>query len=895
MERKIICAVPLLCVLILTVASCRKKYDYGNIVTPDILAGNTDFVEKEIPELGSKVPLVADWLLDEAGLEKLRTRIEIYPAGYVELDLSACQVPSGEYGDVALPPYFFEGMNNLGSVVLPERLLTVSEGLFKDCLNLQKVTLSSRLASIEGHAFQGCVSLSKIYTSGNPLFIFSYSGDGLEHPDMDASLKKVKVYYGNNEVDYINWYQFCWDYSKRIEPKKVVFADIWASSFEDGYGPDHLADGTWGTWFENAPGEGIGQEIVMYFNRLHSVSTITFRNGNGNTKNFWKSNRVRDLDIYFGNETSPVSITLRDSCESQTFRFSYGNRKLSQFEKIRLVIRSVYKGGDGNETGIAEICINDEKMDGYVEDSYTKALYGSIPFDEKEGTEKEFRIWRPVEGNPVLLMFDRSQPAEDLHTDSLRCMVFNGEQWTDAPRRIWAQLQDAVESAQKAGKRVEYSFDAPGGMELSVQLKREVAQFKDASYGKPYRFVFDGSSFVAKVVPDFSSKKISVSVENFFERLKTLKPDEIYRIDLKGVLDRTFFDRMQEYLAADKELAIRRNYILNMWECTYAPDLQGTLFQDSLCGYFIQLILPSSTKRLLKSSLAVAADIITIPSSVEKIEAGAFVSSRGSPYDFYGNGIIFDGGKFARGYSLEGRLLLESIPDSGGRKRVLMYCGNAKELLGIEDLSNRKLVLPDNVTEIAPYAFYGADLDSIGFSSNFEQAGERCFDMARVKSVDLSRVDVNRFSMETVRQFGLLLSSNPDAKVHGDFYCISASGKMTEGLVNKISRELEIRGDKKVYLDLGGTSLIWNDELKKFNPLPDMFLYGFQNLYWVRMGNYNYLPQNTCRDCHQLKYVQFIQEPDVIAEPSFKGCHPTAVAQADSREYPLWEYAQRKK
>ena len=881
-----------LLVFFLLISSCKKKYDYGHVESINARTGNSLEEKTNIPSLGEKIQLAADWLLDEDGLEKIKIRIENYPESFVELDLSNCEIPSGKFGDLTLPDGAFEGIENLGSVILPKQMTTIPAGLFKGCVNLQTVTFPLRLTSIEGHAFEGCLNLRDIYTSGDALYIFSYNGDGLAHPDIDKYLKSVKIHYDENVVDYTNWYQFCWEYTKRLEPKKVSFTEIWASSFQEGYEAAKLADETWGTWFENSEGEGEGQEIVMHFTRKNSVSTLTFKNGNGNTKNFWNNNRVKDLDIYFGNDPAAVRITLKDSCEKQTFKFLYGHRKMIQYDKIRMVIRSVYPGGNGKETCLAEVSVNDEDMANYMEDSYTKSMIDSLPF-EKDGSTA-YKIWRVKNSYPVMLAFKKQTDGEDILTDFPICMVYDGTGWTDAQNSVWQSIATAFKTGEKINKRALCSFGETE-FDFSIQFMRSVFMHKDAVYGSPYLFDFDGTRFVLKTEADFSMKKISVDVEDFFSTVENLKKDGIYRLDLKGELTLDFFKRMQNLLSDEKDVSINRNYILNMWDCFFSPDLQDTLFADSICGYFIQLVLPKSTKRILKSAVAVASDIISIPPNVKKIEAGAFVSSSGNLYDLYPNNLAFENESISQGYTIDGRLLLESIPDSGGEKRVLLYCGNASEFLGTEDSSTRSLTLPDSVTEIASYAFYNADLDSIKFPEKFYLAQEKCFDKTKIKHIDLSAVNEEDFSMTTVRQLGQLISSNPGITVDGDFYCICAAGKMTDSLIEKIENEMKVRSDKKVYLDLSASSLIWSDQEKKFIPLPEMFLYDCQNLYWITLGHYNYIPQNTCRDCHQLRYVQFTQVPEKIAEPAFKGCHASACAVENGNLFPLWEYAQKKK
>ena len=184
-----------------------------------------------------------------------------------------------------------------------------------------------------------------------------------------------------------------------------------------------------------------------------------------------------------------------------------------------------------------------------------------------------------------------------------------------------------------------------------------------------------------------------------------------------------------------------------------------------------------------------------------------------------------------------------------------------------------------------------SDLSSLIFPADFCEAGEKCMDLLKVKKMDLSKCDVESFSLETVREFGKAASSNPGMDMKGELLCISVSGKMTASLVENVEAEIKNSKGKKVFLDLSATSLVWEDSVKKFVPLPDFFLYDNQNLVWLMLGQYNYIPSNMCRDCKNLMWVGFLQKPEKISEPAFKGCRAGAKAIIKGDEKDLWEYA----
>ena len=874
--------------------SCRKKYDYGNLVTPDVLLSQDEKSLAEIPSLAGSKSLSPDYPLDAEGCTRLVSEIRSLPSTAISLDLSKCKVPDDEKFGSALPPALFSGLSNIVSAVLPDGLETISENLFADCVSLKSIVIPDSVEAIEGRAFSGCMSLEKITAPEKGILIFSYQGDGLEYPDGRCPYKNASVIRGKNATSYEKWYMDCWKYSKSVEAGPVTFSEIWASSFQEGYGPANLSDGSWRTWFENERGAGEDTKIVMSFTRENTISTVTFRNGNGNTENFWSSNRVRDVEIYFGDEKSPELITLKDSMEPQTYRFLYGKRRKKRYVKITFVIKSVYPGGKGNETCISEISINDADRT-FKSDSLTEKIESAFSsyeeglFEDGEG-HLEKKIWREEGKEPFALAIDRKNPRE------AHFLVFDGKSWRKAPSDAARSVRDAENDCLMAGKIPRFSLGSDGdGFDLSLQMTRHVEGFEDADYGRPCEFNFSGGRFKMTSGTDLTLKKIEVEARDFFPTLMSLDPHGLYRIDLYGKLDAEFFRHLRSLLSPDGKISRERNFILNMWNCTLSEELQGCIGEDSISGYFIQIILPSCTKVLRRGSVTVAADLITIPAGINKIESGAFVSGKGSSFDVYPNHVSFDGGD-PKNYTVRGNLLLESIPESGGEKRLLLYMGQPKKILaGESTVPPEDIVIPDDVTELAPYSLYAADVSSIVFPEGFSVAGEKSMDLMKVRKMDLSKCDVESLTLETIREFGKVASSNPKMDMEGNLFCISVSGKMTSALTEKIENEIRKKKEKKVFLDLSATSLEWNEDAGKYVPLPDFFLHDNQNLVWLSLGRYNYIPSNMCRDCGNLMWVEFLQEPEKISEPAFKGCRAGARAVINGEKKDLWEYARSKR
>ncbi len=99
-------------------------------------------------------------------------------------------------------PYFNLSQTNLVNVKLPEAMLSIPKGSFKNCINLKKVTFSKSLSSVGSEAFYGCCDLDSIYIENIKSIGFKafYSCTDLRY-----------LYLGENQCsissgNFIGWY-----------------------------------------------------------------------------------------------------------------------------------------------------------------------------------------------------------------------------------------------------------------------------------------------------------------------------------------------------------------------------------------------------------------------------------------------------------------------------------------------------------------------------------------------------------------------------------------------------------------------------------------------------------------------------------------------------------------
>ena len=136
---------------------------------------------------------------------------------------------------------------------------------------------------------------------------------------------------------------------------KLSVKDASASSVISQEGTDNGAgkavDGNEKTsWQEGVAGDGIGESLHFELEKSYNVKYMSFQLGNWNSWEYFDgNNRPKELEITVGDVTQ--TITFPDGKTEYWVEFS-GECPASEIE---VVIRSVYKGSQWDDTCIAEI------------------------------------------------------------------------------------------------------------------------------------------------------------------------------------------------------------------------------------------------------------------------------------------------------------------------------------------------------------------------------------------------------------------------------------------------------------------------------------------------------------------------------------------------------------
>ena len=119
--------------LLLLLFSCKKKYDYGNIVTPDLLSSQHEKMPLDVPALSGSETLSPVFLLDADGCQRLVSEINSFGLVAVSLDLSGF-----DFSNVTTMKDMFYRDPSLESIILPENINTANvtdmSGLFRGCI-----------------------------------------------------------------------------------------------------------------------------------------------------------------------------------------------------------------------------------------------------------------------------------------------------------------------------------------------------------------------------------------------------------------------------------------------------------------------------------------------------------------------------------------------------------------------------------------------------------------------------------------------------------------------------------------------------------------------------------------------------------------------------------------
>jgi hypothetical protein len=126
------------------------------------------------------------------------------------------------------------------------------------------------------------------------------------------------------------------------------------------YGPENLFDDDTDTaWVEGVPGQGIGQWIVVAFDRLRLVKLIEITNGYVKDHLvFQKNSRVKDIKVEFSGRDEPEHFKLKDSETPQPVPLP--NDAPLKAYWVKFTIESVYPGTKWEDTAISELRVVSE-------------------------------------------------------------------------------------------------------------------------------------------------------------------------------------------------------------------------------------------------------------------------------------------------------------------------------------------------------------------------------------------------------------------------------------------------------------------------------------------------------------------------------------------------------
>jgi uncharacterized caspase-like protein len=128
--------------------------------------------------------------------------------------------------------------------------------------------------------------------------------------------------------------------------------------FGNAYGVENLFnDDTTKAWVEGTQGREIGEWIVVEFDHLRLVKTITIRNGyQKNADIFYKNSRVRRIRLVFS-QGERVIFSLEDRQGAQTLRLDHPIKAYW----VQFVIEEIFAGQKYTDTAISKLLIGSER------------------------------------------------------------------------------------------------------------------------------------------------------------------------------------------------------------------------------------------------------------------------------------------------------------------------------------------------------------------------------------------------------------------------------------------------------------------------------------------------------------------------------------------------------
>ena len=160
-------------------------------------------------------------------------------------------------------------------------------------------------------------------------------------------------------------------------PSKITSSSILIEKNKsvDFYSPNNLCDGSWKSWVEGEPGDGIDTEITYSYESPIDIDALVIRNGYGELKHYYNNNRVELISIHDG-KGNVYYCKLRDTYKPQYFNYIH----FENCTELIIKIHSIYKG-----TKYTDTCISEMTFLPYSYNSYNY-IADDIPYEVDEYT-----------------------------------------------------------------------------------------------------------------------------------------------------------------------------------------------------------------------------------------------------------------------------------------------------------------------------------------------------------------------------------------------------------------------------------------------------------------------------------------------------------------------------
>lgn len=145
---------------------------------------------------------------------------------------------------------------------------------------------------------------------------------------------------------------------------------------------------------------------------------------------------------------------------------------------------------------------------------------------------------------------------------------------------------------------------------------------------------------------------------------------------------------------------------------------------------------------------------------------------------------------------------------------------------------------------------------------------------------------------------------NHENKIEGPIEYIYFDGRHSPAVFYEIRRQIDAAAKKYVCVDFTHSYYYYAND--KRYPLPENCFANHKNLYWIKMGSFDYeqVPENFCKNCKNLQFA-IMWEPGPVAKTAFVGVNKKAKLYDENGEskplrsihdielhtYPDWDYS----